>query len=1130
MNAAASPQARTSRWVAAAVATVSVLTLASGRSAAQTLANVHVSSASVPADAGAQGVPTTSDDGRYVAFASSATNLIGAGADTNGEIDIFVRDRTLGTTVRVSVSSAGAQANGLCIRPAVSGTGRYVVFMSTATNLVAADTNGLPDVFRHDRDTDADGVFDEPGFIATIRASVSDAEAQSDGASLSYGQAVSDDGNRIAFESDGTNLVPGDTNASTDIFVRDVTAGTTVRVSVSATGAEAVFGAQNAAISGNGRWVVFNDGTGNNTIIPGDANNASDVYRVDLTGIEAPRLISRMTSGAQADLSSFWPSVSDDGNRIAFQSFATNLAGGDLLGFTDVFVYQVSDSTTRRVSQRLNGQAANAPAEDAWISGDGNLVSFTSDATNLVPFDDNGTRDVYAFDFSSGGLARVSRALDGGPGNGGSGGSTSSDDGTVVAFLTGADDLIAGDVNGVADVYVRTDPLLGPAWFSTPADPSVEALSPNPVSISVSGPVAEQTEGVAFPRGGPFMPPAPPIPMNPYAEEIRRDPVLQAAGIDSPLWPGDVADYDLPGIPSEGALFQSAPAPAVGVSGGPPDGTINQVLDPLGIGLAAGPPLPYELWGALPPMATLRDNVDAVSFGGDYFPPVMTTGFSIGLPPPPTLPGGDVATVLSSWELRTSLYAEPIVTFDSSGVVFQFSVDPWAVGAPATAVATEAGTDLSAGGPARWVSPGEAAGDVFESERLRRFAGATVGAPVNRLLDDNNALGLRPDSLSWPAMEDNVDALESTGENVSWVLGMPAPPGELHARVTEFGAPEPPAAGFSSHEANSFWPVFFSVSRNSPGMPLTAVRASFVMAGGSGADIFVAAKNPADPLGMGTNLLFIDNFELGLMTTDDLDALILWVCPELRPMLSDLIAEIAAGIDGSGAIMGAVPGLGMTLSITKYLGGALPDSCIRVGFSVTSESIGVEYSAVDWETGPVFPPGGISAAAGDVFFAQPDGTPINTNWLWHEEADLGLDPGSYVISALPGPVSLATRTDNLDGLDSNDSLFAVPRPPSTGVGQFVPSRMTLATPVPSPFRSATTFAFALPSAGHTRLVVFDALGRRVATLADHWLPAGPHRVVWRGLDGNGARVASGLYLARLESGGERRAVKVLRMK
>ena len=340
---------------------------------------------------------------------------------------------------------------------------------------------------------------------------------------------------------------------------------------------------------------------------------------------------------------------------------------------------------------------------------------------------------------------------------------------------------------------------------------------------------------------------------------------------------------------------------------------------------------------------------------------------------------------------------------------------------------------------------------------------------------------------------------------------------------------EPPPAGVSSHEANGFWPVFFSVSRNSPGQPLTAVRAAFVLAGGSGADIFVAAKNPADPLGVGTNLLFIDNFELGLLTTDDLDGLILWVCPEMRPTLSALIDAIAAGIDGTSAFMGAVPGLGMTLSITKYLGAALPDSCIRVGFSVTSESVGVEYSAVDWETGPVFPAGGVSTGAGDVFFARVDGTPTNTNWLWHEEVDLGLDPGTYVISPFPGFSDLATRTDNLDGLDSNDSLFAVPRPPNTGVGPIAPSRLMLAQPVPSPFRSATTFTFALPAAGLARLVVFDALGRRVATLAYSWLPAGQHRVVWRGVDGSGGSVASGLYLARLESGGHQRTVKVLRM-
>ena len=236
-------------------------TLIPGTLSAQTMQNAHRSGGGVLGNAAADlnGAPSLSDDGRHVAFATDATNLVAG--DTNGQLDIFVRDLLLGTTVLITFDTGGGPTDGLSLRPALSGDGRYVSFMSTATDLVAGDTNGLPDVFRCDRDSDADGIFDEAGTLIIVRVSVSSAGAQGDGGSLSYPWAISDDGNLVAFESESTNLVAGDTNTSTDCFVRNVSAGTTTRVSVGAGGVEANGSTGFAAISGDGSTVTFTGGT-----------------------------------------------------------------------------------------------------------------------------------------------------------------------------------------------------------------------------------------------------------------------------------------------------------------------------------------------------------------------------------------------------------------------------------------------------------------------------------------------------------------------------------------------------------------------------------------------------------------------------------------------------------------------------------------------------------------------------------------------------------------------------------------------------------------------------------------------------------------------------------------------------
>lgn len=238
-----------------------------------TTIRASVSSGGDPADNGGSW-PSISADGRWVAFESLANNLVAG--DTNLKSDVFVHDLQSGTTVRVSVSTAGGQGDNTShlfdSHHVISGKGRFVVFSSSATNLVVGDTNNTFDVFAHDRDTDGDGVFDEPGAIATVHVSVDSSGVG--GTGQSEHPNVSDDGRFVAFDS-LSPLVPDDTGQR-DIYVRDLVAGTIVRVSVDPAGAQANGGSTDPTISSGGRFIAFHSSATN--LVPGDANGEEDIF------------------------------------------------------------------------------------------------------------------------------------------------------------------------------------------------------------------------------------------------------------------------------------------------------------------------------------------------------------------------------------------------------------------------------------------------------------------------------------------------------------------------------------------------------------------------------------------------------------------------------------------------------------------------------------------------------------------------------------------------------------------------------------------------------------------------------------------------------------------------------------
>jgi hypothetical protein len=199
-------------------------------------------------------------DGRYVVFESAASTLVPG--DTNGSWDVFVRDRETDTTERVSVGSTGEEGNDTSYSGPISADGRYVVFLSWASNLVPEDTNGVGDVFLHDRLTGQ-----------TELLSVSSTGEQGDGES--FPSAISADGRYVAFHSYATNLVPGDTNGTYDVFVHDRETGATERVSIGSAGEQGNGQSLWADMSPDARCVAFSSDASN--LVPGDTNGATDI-------------------------------------------------------------------------------------------------------------------------------------------------------------------------------------------------------------------------------------------------------------------------------------------------------------------------------------------------------------------------------------------------------------------------------------------------------------------------------------------------------------------------------------------------------------------------------------------------------------------------------------------------------------------------------------------------------------------------------------------------------------------------------------------------------------------------------------------------------------------------------------
>jgi hypothetical protein len=493
-----------------------------------------------------------STNGQFALFESAADNLIAS--DTNNASDVFVRDLVNGTTILVSVNTNGVGGTGDSYSSVITPDGRYVAFTSGASDLVAGDTNGIPDVFVRDLQSGT-----------TRRVSVG---AKSTGStvlpSISDAPAITPDGRYVAFYSSATNLVTG-VKVAGEVYVRDLVGGNTVWASTAARSLfQSVAGTTNATscnpiISGDGNFVAFEtystsargillrysqqtgltdlihtnpvvtastanlldmtpDGrfisfaanatgtstaiylwdaqAGTNLLVSANTNNmlsavascsspvvssngqfvaflssASDLttntsaagYHLYLRDVSAGMtcLLDADTNGAGSGLDSTTvPVASEDGQFIAFESIQGNLVTNDCNHDFDVFLRSVSTGTTELISARhplLASVTANGFSTFSAqpVSQDGHYLAFASEGDNLVAGDTNQSRDVFVRDLFTGTNILVSSGSGGAGGTGISFDPVISGNGGYVAFTSAATNFITGDTNNSLDVFVR---------------------------------------------------------------------------------------------------------------------------------------------------------------------------------------------------------------------------------------------------------------------------------------------------------------------------------------------------------------------------------------------------------------------------------------------------------------------------------------------------------------------------------------------------------------------------------------------------------------------------------------------------------------------------------------------------
>jgi Tol biopolymer transport system component len=390
------------------------------------------------------GSPQISANGRYVAFDSWSANLVPG--DTNGINDVFVKDRRTGAIERINVASDETQADVSSIAFSISGNGRYVAFDSLDGDLVPGDTPDSEDIFIRDRRTGRTEMLIGPGPEG----------------SYTYAPSISADGRYVAFTSTRSDLVAGDTNGESDVFVHDRWKKNTRRVSVATDGTEGGGRSASEAISADGTRIAFTSarrfGTDTGAEEPGtDLRRPRSRYfyvHDTRTGQTTPAVVD--LDGKETTLNGD-VGLSPDGRYALFSSLYAKLVPGDTNGARDHFARDLTTGVTQRLSVAHDGSEPNDDSGTSrpHLSADNRFAVFTSTASNLVPDDTNGMADAFVRNLRTGDVQRVDVADDGTQSNGGAGFLSLDASGRTVSFDSGADNLVPGDTNGRTDVFAR---------------------------------------------------------------------------------------------------------------------------------------------------------------------------------------------------------------------------------------------------------------------------------------------------------------------------------------------------------------------------------------------------------------------------------------------------------------------------------------------------------------------------------------------------------------------------------------------------------------------------------------------------------------------------------------------------
>ncbi len=421
-----------------------MIVVTAGTTAAQVIERVSVSSDEVEAN-GNSYLPLydgASADGRFVVFESDATNLVPA--DGNGLRDVFMRDRLLGTTTRVSEVPGGGDASGESRYPSISEDGRWIAFSSDAPDLVVDDTNAAQDVFVFDRNT---------GQISRVSMGWDGSEGNGN----SRTPSISGDGRYVAFRSNATNMVSGPMDSSKFIYVRDLQTGDNELVSVTWDGVEENGGSWNPHISANGRHVAFISNSTN--LVSFDENGVNDAFLRDLD-FGVTTMIGVNIDGEDGNGNTGGFGISAYGRYAGIFSNASDLLppGEDINAVQDAFVRDFDLGVTERVSVNSSGDQGNANSWSATLDGTGRYAAFHSDASNLVDGDDNAFTDIFGRDRASGITTLLTITAAGIQSDGISDNPTLSGDGCFVIFRSVATNLVPDDTNGFQDVFVAYGP------------------------------------------------------------------------------------------------------------------------------------------------------------------------------------------------------------------------------------------------------------------------------------------------------------------------------------------------------------------------------------------------------------------------------------------------------------------------------------------------------------------------------------------------------------------------------------------------------------------------------------------------------------------------------------------------